>query len=185
MPSAIRIIGAAFALVIGISAPARASEVTVGGAEMMSTRNIVDNAASSKDHVTLVQALKAAGLEETLRAKGPMTVFAPVNSAFAALPAATIESLLKPENKAELARVLSYHVVTGKFTSEDLEKLIKDGQGEAKLTSVTGSALYATKNGPRNIMLRDDQGNTANISIYDVLQSNGIIHVVDRVLLPK
>jgi len=185
MPSATRILGAAFALLLGISAPSFAAEVTVGGAAMLSTRNIVDNAASSKDHVTLVQAVKAAGLVEKLTEKGPMTVFAPVNSAFAALPGSVIEGLLKPESKSELIRVLSYHVVAGKLTSEELEKLIKDGNGEAKLTTLAGNMLYARKNGPRNIMVSDEKGNSANISVYDVLQSNGVIHVVDRVLLPK
>jgi uncharacterized surface protein with fasciclin (FAS1) repeats len=185
MPTANRILGAALALALGISAPALSAEVSVGGAAMLPTRNIVENASSSKDHVTLVQAVKAAALVDALTAKGPITVFAPVNSAFAALPEGAIENLLKPDSKAQLAKVLSYHVVPGNLTYDEIEKAIKAGRGEAKLITLAGGALVAKKNGPRNIILKDEMNNVANISTYDVLQSNGVVHVIDRVLLPK
>jgi uncharacterized surface protein with fasciclin (FAS1) repeats len=180
------ILGAALALAFGISAAALAAEVNVGGAAMLSTRNVVENASSSKDHVILVQALKAATLEGDLAAKGPITVFAPVNSAFAALPEGVLEDLLKPDNKARLADVLRYHVVPGNLTYGEIEKAIKaDRGGEAKLTTLTGGTLIAKKNGPRNIVVKDAMNNVANISTYDVQQSNGVVHVIDRVLLPK
>jgi uncharacterized surface protein with fasciclin (FAS1) repeats len=185
MPSTNRVLGAALALALAICSAAFAAEVMVGGAAMLPSKNIVDNASNSKDHATLVQAVKAAGLVETLTSKGPFTVFAPVNAAFAALPANTIEALLKPENKAELAKVLTYHVVAGKLTYDDIEKAIKAGGGEAKLPTVANAMLYARKNGAHNIVVKDETGVTANISTYDVLQSNGVIHVIDRVLLPS
>jgi uncharacterized surface protein with fasciclin (FAS1) repeats len=185
MPSANRALGAALALALGISALTVSADVTVGGAPMLPAKHIVENAVNSKDHTTLVAAVKAAGLVETLSGKGPFTVFAPVNSAFAALPAGTVDTLLKPENKAQLTKVLTYHVVAGKLTYEDIEKAIKKGGGEAKLTTVAGGTLSAKQNGPKNIIVKDESGGTANVSIYDVLQSNGVIHVVDKVLLPK
>jgi uncharacterized surface protein with fasciclin (FAS1) repeats len=185
MPSANRALGAALALALGICALSVSADVTVGGAPMLPSQHIIQNAVNSKDHTTLVAAVKAAGLVETLSGKGPFTVFAPVNAAFAALPPGTVDTLLKPESKAQLTKVLTYHVVAGKFTYDDIEKAIKKGGGEAKLTTVAGGALVAKQNGPHNITVKDESGGTANVSIYDVLQSNGVIHVVDKVLLPK
>ena len=158
--------------------------VMVGGAEMYPAKNIVENAVNSKDHTTLVAAVKAAGLVETLSSQGPFTVFAPTNQAFDVLPAGTVETLLKPENKARLTSVLTYHVVPGKLNSWDLMKMIKEGNGSATLTTVQGDAITAKKNGDA-IMITDENGGTANVTIPDVNQSNGVIHVVDKVLLPK
>ncbi|MEO8570027.1 MAG: fasciclin domain-containing protein [Ginsengibacter sp.] len=158
--------------------------VMVGGAEMYPAKNIVENAVNSKDHTTLVAAVKAAGLVETLSSQGPFTVFAPINQAFDALPAGTVETLLKPENKAKLTSVLTYHVVPGKLNSWDLAKMIKEGNGSAILTTVQGETLTAKTNG-NTIMVTDENGGTANVTIADVNQSNGVIHVVDKVLLPK
>jgi uncharacterized surface protein with fasciclin (FAS1) repeats len=160
------------------------NSVEVGGMAMYGSKDIVSNAVNSRDHTTLVAAVKAAGLVEVLQGKGPFTVFAPVNSAFAALPAGTVETLLKPENKSTLTAVLTYHVVAGSFTAAALEKAIKAGKGTASLTTVQGATLTARMNGTRNIMVTDAAGNSANISTYDVMQSNGVIHVIDRVLLP-
>jgi len=157
----------------------------VGGAAMFKTKNIVENALNSKDHTTLVAAVKAAGLVDTLQGKGPFTVFAPVNAAFAALHAGTVDSLLKPENKETLTKVLTYHVVAGRLTASDLDALIKKGNGTAELTTASGGKLWVMKNGDRNITIKDEAGATADISIYDVMQSNGVIHSVDRVLMPK
>lgn len=158
--------------------------VMVGGAEMYPTKNIVENAVNSKDHTTLVAAVKAAGLVETLSGTGPFTVFAPTNQAFDALPAGTVETLLKPENKAKLTSVLTYHVVPGKLNSWDLVKMMKDGNGSATLTTVQGETLTIKPNGS-SIMITDESGGTAKVTIADVNQSNGVIHVVDKVLLPK
>lgn len=129
--------------------------------------------------------MKAAGLVETLQGKGPFTVFAPVNSAFAALPAGTVETLLKPENKPTLTKVLTYHVVAGNMDAAAIERAITAGNGTAMLKTVSGGTLWAMMNGPRNIVLKDEAGNVARISTYDVRQSNGIIHVIDQVLMPK
>lgn len=159
--------------------------VNVGGEAMYPKKNIVENAVNSKDHTTLVAAVKAAGLVETLQTAGPFTVFAPVNDAFENLPEGTVETLLKPENKATLTKVLTYHVVAGKMDFAAIQKAIKAGNGKAVLTTVSGGTLTATMNGAHNITLTDENGNTANISVYDVYQSNGVIHVVDSVLLPK
>ncbi len=158
--------------------------VMVGGAEMYPTKNIVENAVNSKDHTTLVAAVKAAGLVETLSGTGPFTVFAPTNQAFDALPAGTVETLLKPENKAKLTSVLTYHVVPGKLNSWDLVKMMKDGNGTATLTTVQGETLTIKPNGSA-IMVTDESGGTSKVTIADVNQSNGVIHVVDKVLLPK
>ena len=178
----------AFAAVLSIAsfaAPAAAQmTVDVGGSAMYTTKDIVDNAVNSKDHTTLVAAVKAAGLVETLKSKGPFTVFAPVNNAFAALPAGTVETLLKPENKGKLTSILTYHVVAGNLDAAALEKMIKAGNGKATLKTVAGGELTIKMNGSRNIIVIDATGKTANISTYDVKQSNGVIHVVDRVLLP-
>ncbi|HEX5162552.1 MAG TPA: fasciclin domain-containing protein [Steroidobacteraceae bacterium] len=183
--SAKRLIGAACAIALGIAAAAAHADVMVGGSPMLPQKNIVQNAVNSKDHTTLVAAVKAAGLVDTLQGKGPFTVFAPVNAAFDALPAGTVESLLKPENKATLTKVLTYHVVPGRLTAMDLDKLIAKGNGAAELTTASGGKLWVMKNGGRNITIKDEAGATADISIYDVMQSNGVIHSVDRVLMPK
>ena len=159
--------------------------VTVGGQAMLPSRNIVENAVNSADHTTLVAAVKAAGLVETLASKGPFTVFAPTNKAFAALAAGTVDNLLKPENKAALTQVLTYHVVAGRIDSKAIEQAIKRGKGTTELKTVSGGKLWAMMNGPRNIVLKDEAGNVATISTYDVYQSNGVIHVIDTVLMPK
>ena len=162
-----------------------AQTVTVGSEAMYPTKNIVENAVNSKSHTTLVAAVKAAGLVETLQSKGPFTVFAPVNDAFENLPAGTVETLLKPENKAKLTKVLTYHVVAGKMNYDDIMKAIKAGGGTAMLKTVSGGTLTVMMNGMHNIMLKDEGGNMANITTYDVNQSNGVIHVIDAVVLPK
>lgn len=159
--------------------------VQVGGQAMYPTKNIVENAVNSADHTTLVAAVKAAGLVSTLQGKGPFTVFAPVNDAFENLPAGTVETLLKPENKAQLTKVLTYHVVAGNLTADKLMAAIKAGKGKATLKTVSGGTLTAMMNGPKNIVLLDEAGNVASISTYDVIQSNGVIHVINSVLLPK
>lgn len=158
--------------------------VMVGGAAMYPTKNIVDNAVNSKDHTTLVAAVKAAGLVETLQSAGPFTVFAPTNAAFAVLPAGTVDNLLKPESKAALTGVLTYHVVAGKFNSMDIAKMIKKGNGKATFTTVAGGTLTAMMEGDK-LAIKDESGRVAYVTIADVNQSNGVIHVVDQVLLPK
>jgi len=157
--------------------------VQVGGEAMFPVKNIVENAVNSKAHTTLVAAVKAAGLVETLQSKGPFTVFAPVNDAFENLPAGTVETLLKPENKATLSKVLTYHVLAGQYDFKALSAMLKKGQNTMK--TVSGNTLTFKMNGPRNIVVKDESGNTANISTYDVYQSNGVIHSIDAVLLPK
>ena len=158
---------------------------TVGGQEMFRTRDIVDNAVNSADHTTLVAAVKAAGLVETLKGKGPFTVFAPTNAAFAALPEGTVPTLLEPKNREQLTRVLTYHVVPGRYDAAALMKAIRMGDGKASLKTASGDTLWVRMNGDRNVVVVDAKGGTANISTYDVVQSNGIIHVVDKVLLPS
>ena len=155
----------------------------VGGAPMIATKDIVDNAANSKDHTTLVAAVKAAGLVDTLKSKGPFTVFAPTNEAFAALPAGTVESLLKPENKATLVKVLTYHVVPGTLTAEAIVKQIKADGGTTKVKTVAGEMLTVKLNGA-NVEIVDAKGGIATVTIADVMQSNGVIHVINKVLLP-
>ena len=157
--------------------------VMVGGAEMYPSKNIVENAANSKDHTTLVAAVKAAGLVETLQSAGPFTVFAPTNEAFNLLPAGTVDNLVKPENKKTLTGILTYHVVAGKVSAADLAKLIKEGNGTAILKTVAGGTLTAMMKG-KNIVLKDEKGGTAIVTIKDVNQSNGVIHVIDHVLIP-
>jgi len=180
-----RFIGVTCAVALGFAAVSASADVMVGGSAMLAQKNIVQNAINSKDHTTLVAAVKAAGLVDTLQGKGPFTVFAPVNAAFAALPAGTVDSLLKPENKETLTKVLTYHVVAGRLTASDLDALIKKGNGTAELTTASGGKLWVMKNGDRNITIKDEAGATADISIYDVMQSNGVIHSVDRVLMPR
>ncbi|HET9995378.1 MAG TPA: fasciclin domain-containing protein [Candidatus Acidoferrum sp.] len=156
----------------------------VGGAAMFPTKNIVENAVNSADHTTLVAAVKAAGLAETLQSAGPFTVFAPTNEAFSKLPAGTVDTLLKPENKDTLTKVLTYHVVAGKMSSKELSKAIKAGNGTATLKTVSGGTLKATFQG-KSIILTDEKGGMSKVTIADVHQSNGVIHVVDNVLLPN
>jgi uncharacterized surface protein with fasciclin (FAS1) repeats len=155
----------------------------VGGHDMSTMKNIIQNAVNSDDHTTLVAAVKAAGLVDTLEGAGPFTVFAPTNEAFAKLPAGTVDTLLKPENKDQLTKVLTYHVVAGKVTSNELRKMIKDGHGTAELTTVEGGKLQAMMVGGK-IVLKDEKGGTAAVTIPNVMQSNGVIHVIDSVLLP-
>ncbi len=158
--------------------------VMVGGAAMYPSKNIVQNAVNSKDHTTLVAAVKAAGLVETLQSAGPFTVFAPTNSAFAMLPKGTVDNLLMAENKPALTNVLTYHVVAGRLSSSDLAKLIKAGNGKAELKTVAGGKLWLMMKGKR-IAIKDEKGGVAYVTIKDVNQSNGVIHVIDKVLLPK
>ena len=157
---------------------------TVGGAAMYKTKNIVENAVNSPIHTTLVAAVKAAGLVETLSGKGPFTVFAPENSAFAALPDGTVASLLKPENKDMLTKVLTYHVVAGKYDSKKIMKAIKNGNGKAMLTTVSGDTLTAKMEGSK-LILTDEKGGRSMVTISDVKQSNGYIHSIDTVLMPE
>jgi uncharacterized surface protein with fasciclin (FAS1) repeats len=157
--------------------------VMVGGAPMYPTKNIIENAVNSKDHTTLVAAVKAAGLVETLSSAGPFTVFAPTNAAFDKLPAGTVATLLKPENKATLTAVLTYHVVAGKMNAKDIAAAIKAGGGKAVLTTVQGGKLTAMMVGPK-LVLTDTKGGKSTVTIADVNQSNGVIHVVDTVVMP-
>jgi uncharacterized surface protein with fasciclin (FAS1) repeats len=179
----------AFAAAVTPAAPvlAQMSEktVTVGGAPMYPSKNIIQNAVNSKDHTTLVAAVKAAGLVDTLEGTGPFTVFAPTNAAFAKLPAGTVDTLLKPENKATLTKVLTYHVVPGRLTAASLMKAVKDGEGEAHLKTVAGEDLTVKQAGPGKLTVTDAKGDVADVTIADVLQSNGVIHVIDTVLLPN
>jgi len=156
----------------------------VGGQAMYPTKDIIDNAVNSADHTTLVAAVKAAGLVDTLKGPGPFTVFAPTNEAFAKLPAGTVESLLKPENKDALTKILTYHVVAGRLSAMDLRKQIKAGNGQAELKTVSGGTLTAMMQG-KNIVLKDEKGGMSTITIPNVFQSNGVIHVVDTVVLPN
>jgi len=158
--------------------------VEVGGAAMYPSKNIVENAVNSKDHTTLVAAVKAAGLVETLMSDGPFTVFAPTNEAFAMLPAGTVESLVMPENKAKLSSILTYHVVAGKLDAAAINELIKAGKGTATLTTVAGGKLFVMKKG-NQLQLKDENGGMATITISNVYQKNGVIHVIDHVVLPK
>ncbi|MEO3434049.1 fasciclin domain-containing protein [Inquilinus sp. CAU 1745] len=151
---------------------------------MYPAKNIVENAVNSADHTTLVAAVQAAGLAETLQGPGPFTVFAPTNAAFEELPAGTVDTLLMPQNKDRLTGVLTYHVVPGRLDSEALEEMIDEGGGSATLETVSGGTLTVMANGPMNIAVEDSTGGVANISTYDVNQSNGVIHVIDKVLLP-
>ena len=179
-----RLASVALAVAMSVGAVSAVAQVMVGGAPMLPTKDIIDNAVNSKDHTTLVAAVKAAGLVETLKGPGPFTVFAPTNAAFAALPAGTVDTLLKPENKAALTGVLTYHVVAGKVDAAALTKQIMDGKGMASLKTVAGGTLTAKSSGGK-VMITDEKGGTATVTIADVMQSNGVIHVVDKVLLPK
>jgi uncharacterized surface protein with fasciclin (FAS1) repeats len=174
---------ALFAIAAAGLSPMASAQPIVGGAPMYPTKDIIDNAVNSADHTTLVAAVKAAGLVDVLKGKGPFTVFAPTNAAFAKLPAGTVETLLKPENKATLTAVLTYHVVAGKFTAADVVNAIKAGGGKAELTTVQGGKLTASMMG-NLVMLRDAKGGMSHVRQADVMQSNGVIHVVDAVVLP-
>lgn len=156
----------------------------VGGAEMFPSKTIVANAANSKDHTTLVAAVKAAGLVDTLNSAGPFTVFAPTNEAFAALPAGTVDGLLKPEAKATLTKVLTYHVVAGKWDAAAIAKGIKDGNGTFEIKTVAGGTLWASMDG-KHVVIKDEKGGKAWVTIADVMQSNGVIHVINAVLMPN
>ncbi len=160
------------------------SSPMVGGAPMFKSKDIVDNAMNSADHTTLVAAVKAAGLVETLKSKGPFTVFAPVNSAFEKLPAGTVDTLLKPENKGMLSNILTYHVLAGRFDSKAIAAKIKAGKGKAWFKSVNGGTITAWMDG-NTLVLTDEKGGQSRVTIADVYQSNGVIHVVDSVLLPR
>ena len=175
----------AFAFILFASLATWAEKtVEVGGAAMFPSKDIVDNAVNSKDHTTLVAAVKAAGLVDTLKSKGPFTVFAPTNEAFAKLPKGTVEALLKSEAKPKLVGILTYHVVPGKIDSKELLSLIKKGKGSAELKTVAGGKLLVTQVGEA-FMIKDENGNSSKITIANVYQSNGVIHVVDSVVLPK
>ena len=174
----------ALGLLVGLNMTSYSQTTKVGGEEMYPAKTIVENAVNSQDHTTLVAAVKAAGLVETLQTPGPFTVFAPVNDAFENLPAGTVDMLLKPENKDKLVNILTYHVISGEYDFDALKKEIKKGKGTATLTTVSGGKLSFMMNGERNITVWDANGNSANISTYDVYQSNGVIQVIDRVLLP-
>jgi uncharacterized surface protein with fasciclin (FAS1) repeats len=181
--AAVAAVSLSLASVSGVSA-VQASTVTVGGAAMYSQKNIIQNAVNSKDHTTLVAAVKAAGLVDTLSGSGPFTVFAPTNAAFDKLPPGTVNTLVQPENKATLTKILTYHVVAGRLTSADLKAKIKAGGGKAALTTVEGGTLTVTEMGG-HLMLTDEKGGMSDITIPNVLQSNGVIHVVDTVLMPN
>jgi uncharacterized surface protein with fasciclin (FAS1) repeats len=191
MPSnALRSISAAIILAVlpagafAQSMMSASADPMVGGAAMYPSKNIVENAVNSKDHTTLVAAVKAAGLVPTLEGPGPFTVFAPTNEAFAALPSGTVDTLLKPENKAELTKILTYHVVSGKYDVASLKNLIKQDGGKAELPTVAGPDLTFTMGSMGGVEVIDAKGNTADITIKDVNQSNGVIQVVNKVLLP-
>jgi uncharacterized surface protein with fasciclin (FAS1) repeats len=173
-------------LVLGAATPGLAQNVKyVGGAAMFPQKNIVENAVNSKDHTTLVAAVKAAGLVDTLMMPGPFTVFAPTNAAFNKLPPGTVATLVKPENKATLTSILTYHVVSGLYTSADLMKLIKQGGGEAKLKTVNGETLSVLPGrSGKSLFIADAKGDTSRITIANVMQSNGVIHVVNTVVMP-
>ncbi len=171
-------------LSLGVSMVFAAQNPMVGGAAMYSSKDIIDNAVNSADHTTLVAAVKAAGLVDTLKGPGPFTVFAPTNEAFAKLPAGTVDTLLKPENKDMLAKILTYHVVAGKLSASHLKKMVKEGNGTATIKTVQGDPLTVTMEGDE-LAVKDEKGGTAHITIANVNQLNGVIHVTDSVLIPN
>jgi uncharacterized surface protein with fasciclin (FAS1) repeats len=173
----------ALSLTASVSAFAKEKSVEVGGAAMYPSKDIIDNAVNSKEHTTLVAAVKAAGLVETLKGKGPFTVFAPTNEAFAALPAGTVDTLLKPDNKATLTKILTYHVLPGKLDSKAIVGLIKKGKGKAELKTLAGEMLTASMDG-KDLILTDAKETKAKLTIVDVYQKNGVIHVIDAVVQP-
>ncbi|MFY9646194.1 MAG: fasciclin domain-containing protein [Terriglobales bacterium] len=168
-----------------LSAVAGEKDPMVGGQAMYPSKNIIENAVNSADHTTLVAAVRAAGLVETLEGPGPFTVFAPTNEAFSKLPAGTVDTLLKPENKATLTKVLTYHVVAGRLSAHDLMEQIKAGHGTAELNTVEGGKLWVMLHDGKHIELKDEKGGTAMVTIGNVFQSNGVIHVIDSVLMPN
>ena len=172
------------AVMLGLGAASSFAQVMVGGAPMLAAKDIIDNAVNSKDHTTLVAAVKAAGLVDTLKSAGPFTVFAPTNAAFAALPEGTVDTLLKPENKGMLTGILTYHVVPGRVDAAALTKMIMDRNGSTTFKTVAGGMLTAKSAGGK-VMITDEKGGSSTVTIADVYQSNGVIHVVDKVLLPK
>ena len=184
MSKRIAVLAAAASIAFVASASAQDKNPMVGGAPMLANKNIVENAVNSKDHTTLVAAVKAAGLVDTLSGKGPFTVFAPTNAAFAKLPAGTVETLVKPENKATLTKILTCHVVAANAMSTAINKMIADDKGTHPVKTVGGCVLQAKKNG-NMITLTDEKGGVATVTIADVRQSNGVIHVIDTVLLPS
>jgi uncharacterized surface protein with fasciclin (FAS1) repeats len=171
-------------LTLGANLVLAAQDPMVGGAKMYATKDIVDNAVNSADHTTLVAAVKAAGLVDTLKGPGPFTVFAPTNEAFAKLPAGTVVKLLKPENKDMLTKILTYHVVAGRLSAAQIKKMVKMGGGSATLKTVQGDSLTATMDG-NDLVIKDEKGGEAHITIANVYQSNGVIHVIDSVLQPN
>ena len=183
---AMKIKGVVAAAAIAMAAMVSAQEMTkmVGGAEMFPSKNIIQNAVNSKDHTTLVAAVKAAGLVDTLSSAGPFTVFAPTNDAFAKLPAGTVDGLLKPEAKGTLTRVLTYHVVAGKWDAAAIVKAIAGNKGSYEIKTVAGGKLWAMLDG-KNVVLKDEKGGKATVTIADVFQSNGVIHVINTVLMPN
>ncbi|CAN5710872.1 fasciclin domain-containing protein [soil metagenome] len=176
---------ALFVSALLVTSTAALADVMVGGQSMLPGKDIIDNAVNSADHTTLVAAVKAADLVATLKGKGPFTVFAPTNAAFNKLPAGTVETLIKPESKQTLTKILTYHVVSGKYDFMALASEIKKHDGKTELSTVSGGKLKFMMNGKHNINVMDESGNTASISTYDVYQSNGVINVIDTVLLPK
>jgi len=184
MIAAKRILTAA-AFAMTLTGAASAKTVMVGGAAMYPTRNIVENAVNSKDHTTLVAAVKAAGLVDTLEGAGPYTVFAPTNEAFSKLPAGTVQNLVQPENKPTLTKILTYHVVPGRYSAQDLMRKVKEGGGQAMLKTAQGETLTILPGkGGKSLYVEDSKGNEARITISNVMQSNGVIHVVNKVLMP-
>jgi uncharacterized surface protein with fasciclin (FAS1) repeats len=177
------LLGAAALVALISSGAIAANEPMVGGAPMYSSKDIVDNAVNSKEHTTLVAAVKAAGLVETLKGAGPFTVFAPTNAAFDALPPGAVDTLVKPENKPALTKILTYHVVPGRLDRLEIDRLVKSGGGKAMLKTVEGDSLTLAEN-DRGVTVTDDKGGTAMVTIADVYQKNGVIHVVDKVLIP-
>lgn len=176
---------AALPLSLGTMSALAVKTVMVGGAAMYPTKNIIQNAVNSKDHTTLVAAVKAAGLVDALSGPGPFTVFAPTNEAFAALPKGTVEGLLKPEAKEKLVKILTYHVIAPRFTADDVFAKIAEGHGKFRAKTVAGGMLTFTKNGRGDLFVTDEAGHSAVVDISDVMQSNGVIHVINKVLLPK
>jgi uncharacterized surface protein with fasciclin (FAS1) repeats len=185
-----------FALALGSAVPAYAQmakpstmsgekTVMVGGAAMYPSKNIVENAVNSKDHTTLVAAVKAAGLVDTLSGQGPFTVFAPTNEAFDKLPPGTVDTLVKPENKAMLTKILTYHVVSGRYTAADLKKMVDKGHGKATLKTVEGDELTLSENNAHHLFVSGSKGGVAEVTIPDVMQSNGVIHVINTVVTPN
>lgn len=183
LPAAVAVMVMAAGAAPAAPAAARQRTVMVGGAAMYPARNIVQNAVNSRDHTTLVAAVRAAGLADTLSGPGPFTVFAPTNAAFAGLPAGTVDTLLRPENRAQLTAVLTYHVVAGRLSAADLTRMIRKGRGVARLTTVQGGVLTARMRG-RSIVLTDARGGMATVTQADVIQSNGVIHVTNAVSIP-